>query len=150
MSLFLIREFRGSDGSPVWSFCTIKVSLAYALFYFFLPRSRSGVIGPTLVGLCCISRYPCRQALNKDNFTLINCSWTKFIAIIVYVCLMQNFLVIFTPLTFCVLRDLKFSLYHNFKQLNSIGGNLILKVKWKVRRNWCLFFLTLNLNSGIC
>ena len=40
-----------------------------------------------------------------------------------------TFRVTFTPLTFCVLRDLKFSLSHNFKQLNLIGGNLILKVK---------------------
>ena len=39
------------------------------------------------------------------------------------------FRVNFTPLTFCVSRDLKFSLNHIFKQLNSIGGNLILKVK---------------------
>ena len=30
---------------------------------------------------------------------------------------------------FCIWRDLKFPLNHNFKQLNSIGGNLILKVK---------------------
>ena len=36
--------------------------------------------------------------------------------------------VTFAPLNFCVLRDLKFSLNHNFKQLNSTGGNLILKV----------------------
>ena len=48
---------------------------------------------------------------------------------------MQNFLftiltfrVNFTPLTFYISRDLKFSLNHNFKQLNSFGGNLILKV----------------------
>ena len=40
-----------------------------------------------------------------------------------------------------VLRDLKFSLNHNFKQLNSIGGNLILKVKLKVGRNLCHFSL---------
>ena len=53
-----------------------------------------------------------------------------------YVFLMQNFRLTiltfratFTPLSFCVSRDLKFSLNHNFKQLNSIGGNLILKVK---------------------
>ena len=39
------------------------------------------------------------------------------------------------------LRDLKFSLNRNFKQLKSIGGNLILEVKWKVRRNWCHFLL---------
>ena len=63
------------------------------------------------------------------------------------VCLMQNFCltiltfrVTFTPLTFCVSRDLKFSFNHNFKQLNSIGGNLILKVKRKVRRNWFHFY----------
>ena len=82
--------------------------------------------------------------------SLFNCSWTQFIAIIVNVCVffMQNFRltiltfrVTFTPLIFCVSRDLKFSLYHNFKQLNSIGCNLILKVKWKVRRNWCHFLL---------
>ena len=61
---------------------------------------------------------------------------------------MQNFRltiltlrVTFTPLTFCVSRDLKFSLNHNFKQLNSIGDNLMLKVKLKVRRNWCHFSL---------
>ena len=62
-----------------------------------------------------------------------------FIAIIVNVCVfMQNFRltvstfrVTFTPLTFCVSRDLKFSLNHNFKQLNSIGGNLILKGQMK-------------------
>ena len=35
----------------------------------------------------------------------------------------------FTPLTFCFFCDLRFSLNHNFKQLNSIGGNLIQKVK---------------------
>ena len=40
---------------------------------------------------------------------------------------MQNFCL--TVLTFCVSRELKFSLNHNFKQLNSIGGNLILKAK---------------------
>ena len=46
---------------------------------------------------------------------------------------MQNFrltILIFsvtsTPLTFCFSRDLNFSLNHNFKQLNSIGSNLIL------------------------
>ena len=57
-------------------------------------------------------------------------------AIIVNLCLMQNFCltvltfrVTFTPLTFCDSRDLKFSPNHNFKQLNSIGDNLILKVK---------------------
>ena len=60
-------------------------------------------------------------------------------------CLMLlTFRVTVTPLTFCVSRDLKFSLNHNFKQLNSIGGNLILKVKWTARRNWC-HFLTLSL-----
>ena len=67
---------------------------------------------------------------------LINCSRRE--AIIVNVCLFYakflldrflTFRVTFTSLTFCVLRDLKFSLIHNFKQLNSIGGNLILKVK---------------------
>ena len=35
----------------------------------------------------------------------------------------------FYNLDFCVLCDLKFSLNQNFKQLNSIGGNLILKYK---------------------
>ena len=87
---------------------------------------------------------------------LINCSWTKFIAIILNVCVffMQHFRlkiltfrVTFTPLTFCVLRDLKLSHNHNFKQLNSIGGNLILKVKWKLHRNWCHFhYNSKNLN----
>ena len=80
---------------------------------------------------------------------VFNCSWTKFIAIVVNVCLfMQNFCltiltfrVTFTPWTFCFSRDLKFSLKHNFKQLNSICGKLILKVKWKVRRKWCRFLL---------
>ena len=52
-----------------------------------------------------------------------------------------TFRVTFTPLTFCVSRDLKFSLNHNFKQLNLINGILILKVKWKVRWNWCHFLL---------
>ena len=75
---------------------------------------------------------------------VFNCSWTKFIAIIVNVRVffMQNFRlkiltfrVTLTSLTFCVSRDLKFSLNHYFKLLNSIGGNLILKVKWKVRQN---------------
>ena len=37
------------------------------------------------------------------------------------------------------LRDLKLPLNHNFKQLYSIGGNLILKFKWKVRQNCCHF-----------
>ena len=40
-----------------------------------------------------------------------------------------TFRVTFKPLTFCVSRDLKFPLKHNFKQLNSIGGNLIPKVE---------------------
>ena len=40
-------------------------------------------------------------------------------------------------------------LNHNFKQLNSIGGNLILKVKWK-RAPKLVPFSTLNLNSGTC
>ena len=34
-----------------------------------------------------------------------------------------------THFIFCVLRDLKFSLIHSFKLLNSIGSNLILRVK---------------------
>ena len=34
-----------------------------------------------------------------------------------------------TPLIFCVSRDLNLSLNHNIKQLNSFGGNLMLKVK---------------------
>ena len=100
-----------------------------------------------------------RVGFKVKNFlsNLVNCSWTKFIAIIVNVCVffIQNFRLTiltfrltFTPLTFCASRDLKFSLNHNFKQLNSIGGNLILKVKWKVHRN-VSFFFTLNLNSGI-
>ena len=67
-----------------------------------------------------------------------DCSSTPATAIICKrVCLlMQNFCltvltfrVTFTPVTFCVSRDLKFSLNHNFKQLNSINDNLILKVK---------------------
>ena len=81
-------------------------------------------------------------------FVLFNCSWTKFIAIIVNVCVffLQNFRLTIltsrltsTPLTFCISHDLKFSLNHNFKQLNSIGGILILKFRLKVRRNWCHF-----------
>ena len=80
---------------------------------------------------------------------LFNCSGTKFIATIVNVCLfMLNFCltvltyrVTSTPLTFRVSRDLKFSLNHNFNQLNSIGGNLILKVKCKVGQNWRHFSL---------
>ena len=40
-----------------------------------------------------------------------------------------SFRVTFTPMTFCVSCDLKFSLNHNFKQLNSIAGSLILKVR---------------------
>ena len=40
-----------------------------------------------------------------------------------------TFRVTFMPLTFFVSRNLKFSLKQNFKQLNSIGLNLILKVK---------------------
>ena len=55
---------------------------------------------------------------------LINCFRRE--AIIVNVCLFYgkflvdrfDFPVTFTPLTFCVSRDLKFSLNHNFKQLN--------------------------------
>ena len=35
----------------------------------------------------------------------------------------------FYALDFCISRDLKFPLNHNFKQLNSIGGDLILNVK---------------------
>ena len=71
------------------------------------------------------------------SFFLKLCSSTKFIAIIVNVCVffMQNFRltiltfrVTFTPLTFCVSRDLKLSLNHNFKRLHSIGDNLIPKV----------------------
>ena len=78
----------------------------------------------------------------------------KFIAIIVNVGVffMQNFCltiltfrVTFLPLTFTVSHDLKFSLNHNFKQVNSIGGCLILKFNVKVRQNWC-HFLTLYLN----
>ena len=96
------------------------------------------------------SSYYCGPRKGILTERLFNCSWTKFIAIIVnvYVFFMQNFRltvstfrVTFTPLTFCFSRDLKFSLNHNFKQLNSIGGNWILKVKWKVRRNWCHFSL---------
>ena len=34
----------------------------------------------------------------------------------------------FYALDFCISRDLKLSPNHSFKQLNSIGGNLILKV----------------------
>ena len=85
-----------------------------------------------------------------------NCAWTKFIAFIVNVCVffmqnvcltLLNFRVTFTPLTFCVSRDLKFSLNHNFKQLNSIGGNLILKVKWKIETGAIFHF---QFYCGIC
>ena len=65
-----------------------------------------------------------------------NCSRREAIIVNVCVIFMQNFCltvlsfrVTFTPFTFCVLRDLKFSLNHNFKKLNSFGGNLILNVK---------------------
>ena len=76
-----------------------------------------------------------------------NCSWRKLIAIIVNVCLfyakfsLDNFDFSSDFYALDVLRDLKFSLNHNFKQLNSIGGILILKVNWKVRQNWCHFLL---------
>ena len=73
-------------------------------------------------------------------FFLFNWYRTKFEAIIicsrretsmVKVCVFNakflpdilTFRVTFTPLTFCVLLDLKFSLIGNFEQLNSIGGN---------------------------
>ena len=53
----------------------------------------------------------------------------------------------FTPMTFCVLRDLKFPLIRNFRQLFSIGSsNLILKKQMLVLRNWCF---NLNNNRGI-
>ena len=81
---------------------------------------------------------------NTWYITIFNCSHRE--AIIVNVCLRKIFLWpswlfdwLLHPWLFCVSRDLKFSLNHNFKQLNSIGGNLILNVKWKVRRNWCHF-----------
>ena len=79
-------------------------------------------------------------------------------AIIVNVCgfFLQNFRltvltfrVTFTPLTFCVSRDLKFSLKHNFKQLNSVGTQFNSKSQMKSASKLVPFF-TLNLNSGIC
>ena len=124
-------------------------------------RSES-VILSSFFGCLCYQKFRCQicfsiiSQLSKaslSNFSqlsrIINCSLTKFKAIIVNVCVffMQNFclavltfFLTFTPLTFCVSRDLKFSLSHNFKQLNSISGNLILKVKWKVPRNLCHFY----------
>ena len=74
---------------------------------------------------------------------MLNCSRTE--AVIVNVCLfMQNFRltrITFTPLTFCVIKN---SLNHNFMQLNSIGGNLILKSQIKSAPKLVPFF-TLNL-----
>ena len=88
------------------------------------------------------------HAFRKFFIIVFNCSRREAIIVNVCVFFMQSFRltfltfrVTFTPLTFCVSRDLKFSLNHNFKQLDSIGGNLILKVKWKVRWNWCHFLL---------
>ena len=49
-----------------------------------------------------------------------------------------DFLSDFYAPTFFISRDLKFSLNHNFKQLNSIGGNLE-KVKLKVRQTGVIF-----------
>ena len=67
---------------------------------------------------------------------MINCSRREAINVNVCVFFMQNFgltsltfRMTFTSLTFCVSRDLILSLNHNFKQLNSTEGNLILKVK---------------------
>ena len=47
--------------------------------------------------------------------------------------------VAFSPLTFCVLRELNFSPFLNLERLNSNGGNFPLKGKWNVRRNSCRF-----------
>ena len=91
----------------------------------------------TAVGRYTLEVYNLGLFLAKSNVVwikrkiVINCSF------FVNVCFfMQNFCltiltfrVTFTPLSFWISRDLKFSPNHNFKQLNSIGGNLILKVK---------------------
>ena len=118
----------------------------------FLLYAYSDFLSITILNGCyngSIMRLWHKIVLLRKPGDIFNCSWTKFIAIIVNVCVffMQNFRLIiltfrvtFTLLTFCVSRDLKFAPNPNFKQLNSIGGNLILKVKWKVRRNWCHFY----------
>ena len=55
-----------------------------------------------------------------------------------------TFRVTFTPLTLCVFHDLRFSFIHNFKQLSSTGGILILKSNDKCAGEF-LPLLTLNL-----
>ena len=43
------------------------------------------------------------------------------------------------PDFFCLL-DVIFSLFHKCQELNSLGGSSLLKVKWKLRQNWCRCF----------
>ena len=90
--------------------------------------------------------------------SFINCSWTKFIAIIVNVCVffMQNFRltfltfwVTFTPLTFLrfawskILSESQFQAAElNWRQFNT-------KSQMKSAPKLVSFF-TLNFNSGIC
>ena len=53
-----------------------------------------------------------------------------------------TFQVIFTPVTFRFAKSsLNSSLFHKCQQINWSGGSLLLKVKWKVHRNWCIFSL---------
>ena len=80
------------------------------------------------------------------NVKAFNCSRREAIFVNVCVFVMQNFCltgltfrVTVTPLTFCVSRDLKFSLNHNFEQLNSIGGNLIIKSNEKCAETGAIF-----------
>ena len=53
-----------------------------------------------------------------------------------------TFQVTLAPLSFCILRYLKFSLIQHFKQLMSIGGGSLLKVKWNAPQlgSFFLFF----------
>ena len=69
---------------------------------------------------------------------------------------MQNFCltiltlrVTFTPLTFCVSRDLKFSLNHKFQAAELKWQQFNTKSQMKSAPK-LLSFSTLNLNSGIC
>ena len=78
---------------------------------------------------------------------LFNCSWAKFIAIIVNVFVSFyakilldrfNFRVTFTSLTFS--RDLKF-FQSQFQKAELNWRQINTKVQWKVRQNWCDFFI---------
>ena len=114
------------------------IILFYNYFYYFC----------TCQAMSELSCWQIVQIVNTNPIFVFKCSRREAFIVNLCVFFMQNLCmtvltsrVTFTPLTFCVLRDLKFPLNHNFKQLNSIGGNLILKVKWKVRWNWCHFLL---------